>query len=404
MQELNTQRRLHALIQRSAIKDHKMYQRLAYKTQVRFPGWDSGEVVRNRLTHSDEVSISADIMVASFSEQHNVSFETIDYTGSVALSALMHDFGHCFSHDGQRLIHAAFIEMGLPEGFCDNNNIFAVVEKNNIMVSDHTLASLIKYPEKLYPYQKPKYLSILTKAIHDDQEHFKSIGILLEGRSRTVSCDIMDEADRNTYICSDLSDYLCIGNSLPINELKALATQHNLTYRFGELNTLFAIANSGDKSAIKAYFNTIKNRLNQNFSLGNCGITVKDKDLQAYREFLWAVEYKYYIVPNRREKQHHEHLAMLSAYIDKVVKEGFAPSRTYARLIDAEKDPIAKLRLQRDMIAESTDLFITQVYRQGVSACTTPHHEIGLDVQHWERAKLALAQYYQPGVGPADSE
>lgn len=396
------QRRLISLLQRTGIEGHKVFQRLANKTQVRFPGKDDTEVIRNRLTHSYEVATSAEMMVASLAEKHQLTFDDIDYEGSVAPCSLMHDVGlPPFGHDGQRLLHQVFSGMGVEEGFCDNNNNLTVIEKNHIMVSDHTLASLIKYPDKLYPYQQAKYTPILARAIEQDTAHFSALGIAMTDRKRTIACDIMDEADRNTYICSDLSDYLCLGNELQIKALKQLADEHNLAYRFGELSTLFAIAASRDKSTIKAYFNTLKNRLNQNLIFNGKGLAVQDSDLNAYREFLWDVEYRYYIVPNRREPQHHQNMSMFSAYIDRVVKEGYAPSRTYRILIEQAKTEVEKLRLQRDMIAESTDWFVTKVQLSAQAANTAPHQPLhDFASLHGERVKDALAQYYREEFDP----
>lgn len=397
-------RRLSSLLERNGVEAHKAFQRLANKTQVRFPGRDDTEVIRNRLTHSYEVATSAELIVASLAEKLNLNYEIIDHEGSVALCSLLHDIGHPpLGHDGQRLLDLTFRTYGVPEGFCDNNNTLTVIEKNNIMVSDYTLASLIKYPDRMYDYQKAKYHPLLEQAIASDVAHFASLGIQLDpgSRKRTIACDIMDEADRNTYICSDLSDYLCLGNDLPIKGLKKLAEENDLTYRFGELSNLFAIAASKDKSAVKAYFNTLKNRFNQNFTLSETGLNVADHDLYAYREFLWEVEYRYYIVPNRREQQHHDNMAMLSGYIDKVVKEGVAPSRTYRMLIEQATDPIEKLRLQRDMIAESTDWYVTRVQMVANMANTAPTDLLrDSEALHSARIKDALAQYHREEFDP----
>ena len=397
-------RRLTILMEKNALEAHKIFQRLANKTQVRFPGRDDTEVIRNRLTHSYEVATSAEIIAASIAEQRGVSVDMIDHEGSVVICSLFHDGGHCpFGHDGQRLLDATFKDLGVTEGFCDNNNTLVVAEKNNIMLSEHTLASLIKYPDRLYPYQEAKYLPLLEKAINSDIEHFKTIGLTLDPakRKRTIACDIMDEADRNTYICSDLSDYLCLGNDLPIKGLKKLAEECDLTYRFGELSNLLVIASSKDKSAIKTYFNTLKNRFNQNFSLTENGIEIIDHDLHAYREYLWDVEYRYYITPNRREKQHHDNMAMFSAYIEQVIKGGFTPSRTYRKLIEQETDPIEKLRLQRDMIAETTDWYVTRVQMMANIANTAPHEPLGkLDPAQSERIRSTLAQYHREELDP----
>lgn len=352
-------------LQISAIETNKSFRRLSEKTQVAFPSQGLAEVILTRLTHSFEVATSSAVMAYFIADQLGWNPRAVDYMGSVEPCSLLHDSGHApYGHSGKDVLNQRFISAGLDEGFCDNNNVLTVIEKNNIMVSDHTIASVIKYPSNLYPYQMEKYTDLLQRELARDAEHFASLGLHLLPQTRTVACQIMDEADRNTYVCSDLADFLCLGNTLSSNTLKQMADKAGLVYRYSELQALASVMRSRDKSTIKSYFNNLKNQFNMNFTLTEKGLTVLNPSLHAYREFLWDVEHEHYIKPIRKEEFHLNNMKKFHAFIDKVLNEGFAPSRTYAAAIQRAKDSgdrIAMLRAQRDMIAEATDLYVANM-------------------------------------------
>jgi dGTP triphosphohydrolase len=264
-----------------------------------------------------------------------------------------------------------FKAKGVPEGFCDNNNTLSVIEKNDIVLSAHTIASVIKYPERLYPYQKEKYTALLQKELDIDRAHFSSLQISsrrgavrnfkLKKQTRTIACEIMDIADRKTYITSDLSDFICLGNSIPANDVKALAENVDLKCRFSHLAPLIFVLQSNDKKVVNNYFNNLKNEFNMNYKLTENGVEVINKDLEDFREFLWKLEFQYYISPLRKEEFHLNNMKSFTAFIDKVVIDGFSPSRTYTKAIASATNPIETLRAQRDMIAEATDWYVTKM-------------------------------------------
>lgn len=357
--------RLLSELQISSIEKSKPFIRLSEKPQVLFTEQGKLEVTVNRLIHSYEVATSASIIALSIEDRNNWSHihPVVDHQFSVRPCSLLHDIGHsAFAHPGSEFLDSYFKEKGLPEGFCDNNNSLVVIENNNIIVSDYTLASVIKYPDRLYPNQKEKYTAILEKSLNLDRQHFKDkVGIEFENLSRTIACQVMDEADRNTYICSDLSDFLCLGHTLPLAELKALANKLDVTYRFTELQSLFAVIKSKSKTTIRAYFNNLKNKFNMNYNLTSKGLVVVDHDLLAFREFLWEVEFNFYITPIRKGKLHLQNMERLKQYADKIVIDGERPSAFYSQIIEQgviRDDRIAILRAQRDMIAEATDLYV----------------------------------------------
>ena len=330
------------------------------KTQVLVPQNGLIETAKNRLTHSYEVATSALLMATDIAEKLGVSVSDIDYQFSLHNVCLLHDVGQSpFGHDGQKVINDRMIELGLEEGFDDNSNNLTVIEKNNILVSDYTMASLIKYPKKLYSYQKERYFPILEKAIADDLAQFKKININLKEQSRTMACQIMDEADRNSYVCSDLADFFCLGNSITLREMRDLARNKRLDLECSELSTLSNMIRSGSKTAIKAYFNELKNRFNFNYKITNNGLEVVDKDLDDYREFLSAVESKFFIRPKQKSDRNKSNLKLLLDYINYVLKQKYYPSKTYRKEIKTlETDSVDYLRCIRDMIGENTDWYI----------------------------------------------
>ena len=348
-----------ALYQRSNIESNKQFQRLSEKTQVVTPQNGQIEVIKNRLTHSYEVATSSLMMATHIAKQNNLELSDIDFNGVLVSVSLLHDIGHCaFGHEGAVYLNDYFSKLGVDDGFSDNNNNLVVIDKNNIVVSDYTIASVIKYPEKLYRFQQKRYIPILDAAIKEDHSHFENLGINIENQKMTIACQIMDEADRNSYACSDLSDFLCLGNKIDLLQMHAMAKENNLIYRYSELNTLSNIIKSGSKGAIKAYFNDLKNRFNCNYKLNENGIVVIDKNLEDYREFLSKLCFEFFINPFKKSDFHKTNLDSFKQYVDDVVNGVFSPSDTYSSKIKNAKSEAVKFTYMRDMIAEVSDWYI----------------------------------------------
>ncbi len=348
-----------SLDKRSGIEANKVYQRLTEKTQVAFPKNGRLETVKNRLTHSYEVGTSA-LMIA------NSIGNYIDYKESIFNVCLLHDIGHPpFGHEGQKIIDKRFKELGLEEGFSDNNNNFVVIEKNQIMLDDYDIASILKYPEKLYPYQKQSLLRILNSAIDEDIAHFEKSVKIFSRPKRTVACEIMDEADRNSYVCSDLAD--CY--SLQWADEKELAEllEQNKFYSY-DINEFLILAvnavKSRNKAMIKKAFNDLKNKFNKNYFLGDdISLQYKNEELNLLREELFKIEHKVFIHSKEILEQREEHLVVLDKYISYVLDNEFYPSSTYKDKISKVKHEKDKLRLIRDMIGETTDWYVTNFFK-----------------------------------------
>jgi dGTP triphosphohydrolase len=112
-------------------------------------------------------------MAIFMAEQMGWHADTLDPFGSVKPCSLLHDIGHPpLGHPGAHEMNQYFSNKGLKDGFCDNSNTLVVIDKNDIMVSPYTIASVIKYPDRLYRTQG-EYLEMLKKALKMDQEHFQ---------------------------------------------------------------------------------------------------------------------------------------------------------------------------------------------------------------------------------------
>lgn len=354
-----------SMLERTNIETNKQFQRLSEKTQVLVPQNGLTECTKNRLTHSYEVATSSLLIATDIAERLNLSVSEIDYQFALNNVSLLHDIGQCaFGHDGQSVLSDLFIGLGLEEGFDDNNNNLVVLEKNNLLVSDYTTASLIKYPHKLYENQKKYYMGLLNTAIDEDREHFAKIKIDLKDQKRTIACQIMDEADRNSYVCSDLADFFCLGNTISMREMRMLAKTKKLDLECSEFNTLANMIKSNSKTAIKAYFNDLKNRFNLNYTITPNGLQVVDHDLNDYREFLSDVEWIYFIEPKQKSERNINNLKYLKTYAEYVIANNYYPSKTYKNLIENAKTEVGKLIHIRNMVGENTDWYIINFNRK----------------------------------------
>jgi dGTP triphosphohydrolase len=340
---------------RSYIESSKKFLRLGETTQVVFPKNGRAETVKTRFSHSYEVMNSA-IMI---SRSLNCGIE-VDYQHALGNVCLLHDIGHpAFGHEGAKILNNRTKELGLKEGFDDNNNNFVIIEKEQIPLEPYDLASLIKYPNKLYEGQKKKYLKMLDDSIDEDIRHFEKKIKIFTRPKRTVACEIMDEADRNSYVCSDLTDCYSLGWGTSIELKHILDSKQFSSYDIKTFlsSAIYAIDNK-DKSLIKRIFNDLKILLNQNFILGeNLQLEHKNEELFLLREALYSIEGKIFINSKEVVDQRNIHMIYFNNYVDYVIKEKFYPSRTYKNLIESSHGE-QQLKYIRDMIGETTDWYI----------------------------------------------
>lgn len=349
------------LINRANIESNKVFQRMIDKTQVTAQNLGRQEVVKTRLTHSYEVATSALIIAETISSK---AFNA-DYQNSIYNVCLLHDIGHPpFGHEGAKLINKRFKNLGLEEGFSDNNNNFTIIKKNQIKISDYELASLIKYPEKLYANQEC-LKNFLQKSINEDIAYFSQFITINQRPERTLACEVMDEADRNTYVCDDLTD--CYSRAiLKSDELKELLDSNRFfnTDILEFLNTAIKAVDDKNKTLIKNIFSDLKIKFNTNYYLGeNLKLCFKDQELFEFREVLNKLSVQKYIFSDIVQKIKDKQIEKLDFYIDYVFENDYFPSNYYASKIQQSTTELERLTLIRDMISECSDMFITKSYK-----------------------------------------
>lgn len=347
-----------ALMEVSLIESLKYFQRLSEKTQVLVPQTGREEVAKNRLTHSYEVVTSAYLMASNMAQKLDCSISDIDYTNVLKQICLLHDLGHPpFGHDGAKYIDQVFKSRGLEEGFSDNNNNLVILDNHGVELRDEVRVGIIKYPEKLYPDQKEHYLPILDKCKRNDRSHFSKLGIMLKDQEQTVACQIMDEADRNSYTCSDLTDFFCLGHNIKLADLDGQIDLSDYQQLLLAKKMVSAV-NSGSKTRIKEFFRGLKNQFNANWTLTENGLTVIDKNLFKFREALSKVEFEHFIKPIRKEEFHKNNMHTLKVFTNNILDENFGESSLYTDIIKNTNDKETKLRAMRDMIGEVSDWYV----------------------------------------------
>jgi tRNA nucleotidyltransferase (CCA-adding enzyme) len=390
--EFDKLKRLFSLKERSSIISNKQFQRLLEKTQVLLTRNGMPEIITTRFSHSYDVAHSAEIMCEKIAADLGVSAKDIDYQHSLYNACLLHDIGHPpFGHEGSEFIHQTFKELGVTDGFSDNNNNLVVIEKNKILTSDYTLASVIKYPNLLYKAQKEIYLPILENALEQDRTWFNNLNLNFEfsdSMRLTIACQIMDEADRNTYVCSDLSDFFSLGNTLNENEFSIVKGYERLDDKYKKsINAICDIVGRNRKTEIKEFFSNLKNDFNENYHLSESGIVPVDTHLYNFREFLNRVELKYFIKPLAKSERE-ENIVKLKDCIDFVLENEYYPSESYRNKINNAQSEVEKFTYIRDMIAEVSDWYVIKFQQKRLSRELNLSKEIGIPVDRTTQVML----------------
>lgn len=344
-----------------SITDSKGYKRLSEKTQVMVPDVGREDIVMTRGSHTDAVVHSARSMLVSMAEMLGLSsMYDIDYRYSIDQACLLHDIGHPpFGHDGAEKIDTFVRTRGLQEGFNDNNNNIVIIESNNMKVRDEVVADTIKYPKKLYKAQAEKYLPVLSDLLKQDKEHFKKLGINLKNQTRTIACQLMDEADRNTYTCDDMSDYFRVVNKSSIKFTDMLSFIKNPNERQTKLlSDMVQAVNSGSNTEIRNFFNNIKAKFNENWKITENGIDFINNDLEVFREALSDMTRGLYIEPLREKEFHQENMKKLELFLVSVFDGEYNESNYYNKKIKEATNKEEVLECQRDTVADVSDHFL----------------------------------------------
>lgn len=385
-----------SLKERRIIEDNKQCARMIEKTQVYVPMNGRHEVIKNRLTHSYETATSSTVIAASVADKLGVGLNDIDYRFSVHNVSMLHDQGHPpFGHDGAELLDSRFKALGVEEGFSDNNNNLTVVEKNGMEVRDYVIASTIKYPDKLYGTQKEKYLPMLEKALKEDKAHYASLGINLTGQTTTIACQIMDEADRNSYTFTDMSDCLCMGVKIEADDIIRIASQYGIKKDDPLLQEFVEISQNGDKSTIKSVLSKFKEMANESYVISDIGLEMINPKIEMLREAINKITMEYYIRPIRTEPFHQDNMQKLSDLLDEMLAGRFLPSKHYRGIIEGTNCDLTKYRAIRDMIGEVSDWYVLNMHDElnlDHKRERRPFNEILLEARNIVKTKQILKE------------
>lgn len=365
--------RIDALQRQIKIESLKSFQRLSYKTQVFMLNKNNTlDTATNRLTHSYLVKAGSEIIC----EHLSLNGVNVNYKYAIGNVSLTHDIGQSpFGHKGASTISSEVKVQGLKDGFDDNSNNYKVIFKNGgyNLLSDYELASIMKYPHKLYEEQKGYLLPILDRAIIEDVKEFEKQGVkIYQKPKRTIACEIMDQADRNAYVCSDLSDFFTLKfnekSSLRIGdntvdhdnfENKILSREYNDVQITEILYSIYSGIKNKNTNLVRSSFNNLFYLLNTNYYISdNITLCSKNQELEDLREDLYELETEFYINNPFIVKENKNNQENFTKYIRYVIANEHYTSKTYSKMISKTKNDIDKIKLIRDMLGECTDWFI----------------------------------------------
>jgi dGTPase len=331
---------------------------LTQKTQVLSPSEEFQFVGTNRFSHSYHVAASAKIVTESIFIKQKID---LDYQNSIENACLLHDIGHsAFGHQGAEILNDYFNEI-TGEGFEDNNNNFMIMKKYKLLskMNNYLIASLIKYPKEIKLIEDKKVVKKLQKnlkeALKEDKEEFKKYNVNYS-YEKTMANQVMDEADRNSYITHDLSDLYTIGWG-ESTSLKAL-----LKYKKYKkiISKLMKSIDNKEKTKIRNIFNELNILFNSNYKVNKTTGKLEyiDEKLFDLREEMYLIELKEYIYSTIVTTQRMNLKDDFILYIKYVIDNEYYPSKYYSKRIKKSKTKKEKLKNIKYMIAEQTDDYV----------------------------------------------
>ena len=295
------------------------FRRLAGKTQV-FPR-PNVDHVRNRLTHSLEVSSIAYSILREFTDRYyrkvGVRLANIDDAGWIVRTAgLSHDIGNPpFGHAGERAIctwASEFLKEEYPflrscrdfasfdgnaQGFRFLSHPDLMYSSDSICLTAASLSAIVKYPWSIY--EKPKD-SIKCGAFTSESDIFDlvmdEVGLKMGQNTyrRHPLSFVLEAADDISYVLSDIEDAIYMG-------ILSDSAQANLYERLmdakcpisGKLKWRNAIRSSIADKLIRDYSKAILDSIDGIFS----GEIIEEEDFSKHlsrKTYQWVQEVKQY--------------------------------------------------------------------------------------------------------------
>lgn len=323
------------------------------------------DTAQSRYTHSIEVANVVQLMNSNISLKLGLN---VDFRGVGRIVGLLHDIGHTANgHLGERVLNdiTKKYSKGIF-GFEGNSNNYITIAKNRLVEGmkednkNYVLASLAKHPEELYEEQN--YLkAIIEKCCLEDSLFLRENGFKLEENLKsTLQCQIMDVADENAYIISDIVDSM---NLLSKEELKRIFLKEIPSkYKKDFIENI-----SKGKNAFRMFMQSIFISFVENFNFNSKGVLSPiEDDIEALRISLALINKKY-VLGHKKIIEIREQNKVLLEKVFSYHFEGNGediPSSFYKRLFFLAKSKKEQLKVIRNMCGSFTDKGLKLEYKR----------------------------------------
>ena len=339
-----------------ALENSHPFIKLEEKMQILLPKSGREDLYRTRQTHSFEVAMVARIIAV------NIGFNKIEELENVCKA---HDLGHpAFGHAGADFLDRKFKDIGIPEGFSDNNNTFEVIKHNSLEFSDYELASIVKYPNKLYDYQKSYLIPKIDRFVKKESKKW--------GRDlkRTVACEIMDLADRIAYGTSDIVDSFMTGYTKDnlSDYLLNLAEKVSVNRAYSEVIIGAAqAAKSKNKRLVRSYLLKLEMTIIEDlfWDINKATLNAVNEETFFVLDSICEFSLSQFVRNPTVQEERNECIESLNVFCNYFIENpDQMPSNFFKKRVEMAKNQIDKYRAIRDMIGDSTDMFVLKFAKE----------------------------------------
>jgi len=320
---------------------------------------------QTRASHSIEVANSVEIM--NYFITKKAGFNT-DRFSCGRVVGLLHDIGHTsYSHEGEKTLNKLTKKYSDNKiGFEGNANNYITIQKNNLLkgvseeVKEYILASLAKHKEDLYEEQSC-LIDIINNQINLEIEYLLNQGLEITSMDKTLQCQIMDIADENSYIISDIVDSLNIFSLTKLAEI----FQKELPFEISEdlIKALYKGHNSF-RMTLQKYHDMFC----ENFYLDSTGVVKPEKkDIEQVRMIMAMISKKYIL----KEKTVVKSRKIISKKINIVFSFFFnlknanrIPSKFYRKEFENASAKEEKIVIIRNMLGSLTNKGLLKEFKK----------------------------------------
>lgn len=320
----------------------------------------------DRYSHSIEVANACEILNDSISSK--VGFN-IDHRNIAYIVGLFHDAGHtAFSHEGAVSLNSKISKLSKGKvHFDDNSNNYVVIEKNGLLDGvnkfdrEYILASLAKHPDRLYPEQAHIKQYVVEKCLSEKNYFEKSFGVDFSLQTQTLQCQIMDIADENCYIVSDIIDSLNILSRYKLAEYFREELPSGLAESL--ISDLYKSKNNFVDAMQDLFFIFC-----DNFTLEKGVVVPIDSEIESIRQGLARLNRKYVInskiVKDIRKKNAKIMDEVFSFFLFENKDTEMIPSTYYRKQYKHASTKEDRILVIRNMLGSLTDKGIKKLYKR----------------------------------------